>query len=51
MGRGERERHDIENRRRAQYEKDYGHPEGPFRNPARQPRSDVVAAAQDDDAT
>jgi hypothetical protein len=47
----ERERHDVENRRRAQYEKDYGHPEGPVRNPARQPRSEVVAAAQDDDAS
>jgi hypothetical protein len=46
----ERERHDIENRRRAQYEKDYDHPEGPVRNPARQPRSEVVAATQDDDA-
>jgi hypothetical protein len=50
MEREERERHDVENRRRAQYEKDYGHPEGPVRNPARQPRSEVVAAAQDDDA-
>jgi hypothetical protein len=46
----ERERHVVESRRRAQYEKDYGHPEGPVRNPARQPRSEVVAAAQDDDA-
>jgi hypothetical protein len=46
----ERERHDVENRRRAQYQKDYGHPEGPVCNPTRQPRSEVVAAAQDDDA-
>jgi hypothetical protein len=29
----ERERHDVENRRRAQYEKDYGHPQGPVPNP------------------
>jgi hypothetical protein len=50
MEREERERHDVENRRCAQYEKDYGHPEGPVRNPVRQPRSEVVAAAQDDDA-
>jgi hypothetical protein len=50
MEREERERHDAENRRRAQYEKDYGHPEGPVRNRAQHPRSDVVAAAQDDDA-
>jgi hypothetical protein len=50
MEREERERHDVENRRRAQYEKDYDHPEGPVRNPARQPRSEVVAVVQDDDA-
>jgi hypothetical protein len=41
----ERKRHDVENQRRAQYEKDYDHPEGPVHNPARQPRSEVVAAA------
>jgi hypothetical protein len=50
MEREERERHDVENRQRTQYEKDYGHHEGPVRNPARQPRSEVVAAVQDDDA-
>jgi hypothetical protein len=35
----ERDRHDVENRRRAQYEADYGHPEGPIPNQDRQPRS------------
>jgi hypothetical protein len=33
MVREERECHDVENQRRAQYEADYGHPEGPARNP------------------
>jgi hypothetical protein len=47
----ERERHNVENCRHAQYEKDYGHPKGTVCNPARQPRSEVVAAVQDDDAT
>jgi hypothetical protein len=37
MEREEREHHDVENRRRAQYEAEHGHPEGPVRNPARQP--------------
>jgi hypothetical protein len=45
----ERERHDVENRWRAQYEKDYGHPEGPVPNPDRQPRSQIVASARGDD--
>jgi hypothetical protein len=48
MEREERDRHDVENRRRAKYEADYGHPEGPVPNPDRQPRSQVVASAQDD---
>jgi hypothetical protein len=39
MEREERDRHDIENRRRAQYEADYGHPEGEAPNPDRLPRS------------
>jgi hypothetical protein len=50
LERKERERHDTENRWRVQYEKDYSHPEGPVCNSARQPRSEVVAATQDDDA-
>jgi hypothetical protein len=50
MEREECERHDVENWRRARYEKDYGHPKGPVRNPARQSRSEVVATEQDDDA-
>jgi hypothetical protein len=49
MEREERERHDIENRRRAQYEKDYGHPKGPVPNPDWRPRSQIVALARDDD--
>jgi hypothetical protein len=44
------ERHDIEDRRRAQYEAEHGHPEGSVRNPERQPRSQVVATAWEDDA-
>jgi hypothetical protein len=50
MEREERERHNVENRQRAQYEADYGHLEGPVRNLDRQPRSQIVATAQDDDA-
>jgi hypothetical protein len=50
MEREEREHHVVENRRRAQYEIDYGHPEGPAHNPDRQPRSQVVVVARDDDA-
>jgi hypothetical protein len=50
MEREERERHDVENRRRAQYEAEHDHPKGPVRNPARQPRFEVVATARDDDA-
>jgi hypothetical protein len=46
----ERDRHDIENRRRAQYEADYDHPKGPVPNPDRQPRSQVMAPARDDAA-
>jgi hypothetical protein len=49
MEREEGERHDVENQRHAQYEADYGHPEGPVLNPDRQPRSQIVAAARDDD--
>jgi hypothetical protein len=48
MEREERDRHDVENRRRAQYEADYGHPEGLVPNPDGQPRSQIVAATQDD---
>jgi hypothetical protein len=48
MEREERDRHDVEYQRRAQYEADYGHPEGPVPNPDHQPRSQVVALAQDD---
>jgi hypothetical protein len=47
MEREERERLDIENRQHAQYEKDYGHPEGPVPNPDRRPKSQIVAPAQD----
>jgi hypothetical protein len=50
MEREERERHNVENRQCAQYEAEHGHPEGPVCNPDRQPRSQVVAAARDDDA-
>jgi hypothetical protein len=46
MEREDRDRHDVENRRRAQYKADCGHPEGPTPNPNRQPRSHVVAPAQ-----
>jgi hypothetical protein len=49
MEREESQRHDIENWRHAQYEKDYGHPEGPVPNLDRQPRSQIVAPARDDD--
>jgi hypothetical protein len=37
MEREKGERHDVGNRRHAQYDKDYGHPEGPVRNPPWQP--------------
>jgi hypothetical protein len=47
MEREDRDRHDIENRQRDQYESDYDHPEGPVPNQDRQPRSQVVAPAQD----
>jgi hypothetical protein len=50
MEREERERHNVKNRRRAKYEADYDHPEGPMPNSDRQPRSQIVAAARDDDA-
>jgi hypothetical protein len=49
MEREECERHVVENRRRTQYEADYGHPVSPVPNPNRQPRSQIVAAARDDD--
>jgi hypothetical protein len=48
MEREERDRHDVENRRRALYEADYGHPENLVPNPDHQPRSQIVATAQDD---
>jgi hypothetical protein len=44
----ERDHHDVENMRCAQYEEDYGHPKGLIPNPDRQPRSQIVAATQDD---
>jgi hypothetical protein len=47
----ERDRHDVESQRRAQYEADYDHPEGSVPNPDRQPRSQIVAAAHDDIVT
>jgi hypothetical protein len=50
MEREDRNRHDVENRRCAQYEVDYGHPEGPIPNLDRQPRSQIVAPTQDDGA-
>jgi hypothetical protein len=46
MEREERDRHDIENRRRAQYEASYDHPEEDVQNQDRQPRSQIVAPAQ-----
>jgi hypothetical protein len=49
MEREERERHDVEKQRRAQYEAEHGHPEGSARNPDRQLRSQVVATPRDDD--
>jgi hypothetical protein len=39
MEQEERDRHDVENRRRARYEVDYDHPEEGARNPDRQPQS------------
>jgi hypothetical protein len=48
MEREEHDRHDVENRQRAQYEADYEHPEGPMPNPDRQPRSQIVTATQGD---
>jgi hypothetical protein len=49
MEREKHEHHDVENRRRAQYKAEHGHPEGPVRNPDQQPRSQVVATALDND--
>jgi hypothetical protein len=46
MKREERDRHDVENRFRAQYKADFGHPEESARNPDHQPRSQIVAPAQ-----
>jgi hypothetical protein len=34
MEREERDRHNVESRRRAQYEADYDHPKGPVANPS-----------------
>jgi hypothetical protein len=39
MEREERDRHNVENRQRAQFEVDYDHPEGSVPNPDHQPRS------------
>jgi hypothetical protein len=50
MDRKDSEHHDVENRWRAQYEANYGHPEGPVPNPDHQPRSHIMSAARDDDA-
>jgi hypothetical protein len=44
----ERDRHNVKNRRHAQYEAEYGHPEGLVPNPDSQPRPQIVAVAQDD---
>jgi hypothetical protein len=49
MEREERECHGVENQRRAQYEADYGHPEGPLPKPDRQPKSQIAVASRDDD--
>jgi hypothetical protein len=35
----EHDRHDVKNQQHAQYEADYGHPEGPLPNPDHQPKS------------
>jgi hypothetical protein len=51
MEREDRDRHDVDNMRRAQYEADYGHPKGPVPNQDHQPRSQVMALAQDEGAT
>jgi hypothetical protein len=50
MEREERDRHDVVNRQRAQYEAEHGHPEGLVRNLDRQLRSQVVATTRDDNA-
>jgi hypothetical protein len=50
MEREERDRHDVQNRRRAQYEADYGHLEGLVPNPDWQPRSKVMTPSLDDGA-
>jgi hypothetical protein len=50
MEREEHKLHDVENRWRAQYYAEHGYPEGLVCNPDWQPRSQVVAAARDDDA-
>jgi hypothetical protein len=47
MEREGRDCHGVENRRHAQYEAEYSHPEGPVPNPGCQPRSQIVAAMQD----
>jgi hypothetical protein len=47
----ERNCHNVENRRHAQYEADYSHPEGPVPNPDHQPRSQAVAPAQSQGGT
>jgi hypothetical protein len=50
MEREERDCHDVKNMLRAQYEADYGHPEGPVPNQDLQPKSQVVAPTQDEGA-
>jgi hypothetical protein len=48
MEREERDHHDVDNRWCAQYEVDYGHPEGPVPNLDRRPRSQIVTVAHGD---
>jgi hypothetical protein len=50
MEREDRECHDVENWRRAQYQADYVHPESLVPNQDRQPRSQAEAPAQDEGA-
>jgi hypothetical protein len=46
MEREEHDRHNVENRRRSQYEADYSHLEEGTQNLDHQPRSQIVAPAQ-----
>jgi hypothetical protein len=45
MEREEHDRHNVENRRRSQYEADYSHLEEGAQNLDHQPRSQIVAPA------